>query len=104
MKKFLLLSTVGMATLLLGNMFFSHKQVASADDLNRQAYEIRMKAMRASCSTIGHRLAKCYDGDTAACKSVTASQAWFLNEYNRLSSSACASEDAPFGEGAPSTR
>ena len=101
-RKYLIIGSVSafafiIAVLLLSALLQSPE--VSADELNRQAYELRMKAKRGHCTTIGTKLAACYAGDLSACEGKINSETWFTNEYRETPEVSCASPDRPFGQG-----
>lgn len=72
----------------------------SADDILREAYELRTKARREHCKAIVQRMSDCYDdGDDAACTKKEEAFAWFQNEYGESHELACPKKDLPFGVG-----
>jgi len=72
----------------------------TADDLARQARELRIQAMKGHCSIIGQKIAQCYAGDRKVCDSMQESLAWFTSEYGQTPELACQSEDPlTFGDG-----
>jgi hypothetical protein len=79
----------------------SIKTAKSADELNREAYELRMEAMKKSCSTIGEKIEKCYNGNKGTCEALQESIAWFMGEYGEAPDFACTT-DHPFVSGGKS--
>lgn len=65
----------------------------SADELAREARELRLKAMKGHCSIIGQKVAQCYAGDRKTCDSLQGSLAWFTSEYSQTPELACQAED-----------
>lgn len=93
-------SSIVLLVLLLGFTAIHGNAASSADQLLREAYEKRMEARRAHCTTIGEKIAACYaSGDSEKCDTLQGSLTWFFNEYGESPDFACASEDLPFGSG-----
>jgi hypothetical protein len=93
LRRNVIIGTVLFATALV----FMHGlvQPASADEMLRQAREAKVKAMHASCETIGKKVSTCYSGDHDICGSLQESIAWFSKEYGQYPELAC-STDATF--------
>jgi hypothetical protein len=71
----------------------------SADEIARQAYEQRIKAMKKHCEQIGEKVAACYSGDMEMCDKLQDSIAWFTGEYNQAPELACSAAPDPLGFG-----
>ncbi len=83
----------------LAGLTVVHVESAPADDLLKQAYELRMQARRQHCISIGVKIALAYAGDKEARNEVPKSAVWFLNEYGQTHEVACLADDLPFGVG-----
>jgi len=82
---------VGFAILLLA--FGTLNAEPTADEIARQARELRIKAMKGHCGIIGAKVAECYAGDKKTCSSLQESIAWFTSEYGQTPEIACTVDD-----------
>ncbi len=76
-------------------LMFGLRTNVSAEELQQRALEAKIKAMEASCETIGKKISSCYSGNRTLCSQVQESIAWFSNEYGQYPELAC-STDNPF--------
>ena len=65
----------------------------SADELAREAREMRLKAMKGHCAIIGQKVAECYAGNRKTCDALQSSIAWFTSEYGQTPELACQVDD-----------